>query len=290
MAEIKYSYASIDGTEIFFRSAGEVEAPTLLLLHGFPSSSFQFRHMLRGLSDQWHLVAPDLPGFGFTKVASSQKYTYTFDGLADTIARWIDKLGLEISAVYLHDYGGHVGFRLLARNCFSPQALMIQNTEAYLGDGWRDPMRGIEARQRESPEEGRARLKSTLINEAGIWREFFEDLPSSITKHIDPVAFQLGWSKICSPGVLESMLDLHMDYGSNIRFYERIQSYFRTINIPALLLWGEQDQYLSIDAALAYKHDLPEAELVKFDGGHWLLESHSEEINSTVRGFLARKI
>jgi pimeloyl-ACP methyl ester carboxylesterase len=287
MTEIRYRYALIDDVEVFYRSAGKVEAPTVLLLHGFPSSSFQYRHMLAGLSDKWHLVAPDLPGFGFTEVGAKRSYSYRFDSLADTIALWIDKLNLNISAAYLHDYGGHVGFRLLARNCIHPRAIVIQNTEAYLREGWRDPMRGIEARQTESPEEGRARLKSTLINEAGIWKEFFEDLPSDIAERIDPAAFQLGWNKINSPGAMEAMLDLHMDYASNIRFYEEIQAYFRQTCIPTLLLWGERDQYLSTEAAKAYRRDLPKAELVKFDGGHWLLETHPDDVNSAVRRFLS---
>jgi pimeloyl-ACP methyl ester carboxylesterase len=290
MAEIRYRYALVDDVEVFYRSAGNIEAPTVLLLHGFPSSSFQYRHMLAGLSDKWHLVAPDLPGFGFTKVRTRQPYSYTFDSLAETIARWIEKLDLNISAAYLHDYGGHVGFRLLARNVVHPRAIVIQNTEAYRSEGWRDPMRGIEARQKESPEEGRARLKSTLINEAGIWKEFFEDLPSNIAERIDPAAFQLGWTKICSPGVLEAMLDLHMDYGSNVCFYKEIQTYFRNTDIPTLLLWGERDQYLATEAAQAYCRDLPKAELVKFDGGHWLLESHSEDVNNAVRRFLSSSL
>ena len=149
-------------------------------------------------------------------------------------------------------------------------------------------MRGIEARQSESPEEGRARLKQTLINEAGIRKEFYEDLPSTVTERIDPAAFQLGWNKICSPGVLDAMLDLHMDYRSNLEFYERIQSWFRSTRIPTLLLWGEEDQYLSVDAAMAYKRDLPEAELQTLPGGHWLLESHPDEVNLAVDRFLCK--
>jgi pimeloyl-ACP methyl ester carboxylesterase len=151
-------------------------------------------------------------------------------------------------------------------------------------------MRGIEARQKELPEEGRARLQRTLINEAGIWKEFFEDLPPSIAQHIDPAVFQLGWSKICSPGVLDAMLDLHMDYESNIRFYQQIQAYFRNAQLPTLLLWGERDQYLSIDAAEAYKRDLPQAQIVNCDGGHWLLESHPDDVNKSVRRFLLNAI
>jgi pimeloyl-ACP methyl ester carboxylesterase len=246
--------------------------------------------MLTCLSDRWHLIAPDLPGFGFTKVETQRRYSYTFDGLVDTLAQWIERLSLDISAVYLHDYGGHVGFRPVARNRIAPHALIIQNTEAYLHAGWHDPMRGIEVRGAEPQQEGRARLVKTLINEADTWKEFYEDLPLNIRERIDPAAFQLGWSKICSPGVLEAMLDLHMDYPSNLRFYERIQSYFRTTQPPTLLLWGERDQYLSMDTALAYTRDLPNLELVKLGGGHWLLESHAREVNEAVRRFLSKTI
>jgi pimeloyl-ACP methyl ester carboxylesterase len=280
----------VDGVDVFYRSAGPREAPSVLLLHGFPSSSFQFRHMLTALSDRWNLIAPDLPGFGFTKLERQQTYLYSFDRLADTMARWIEKLKLNVAAVYLHDYGGHIGFRLLLRNCIHPRAMIIQNTEAYYGIGWRDPMRGIDARQKQSPEEGRGRLVRTLLNEAGIRKEFFEDLLPEIASRIDPAAFELGWRKICSPGVLEAMLDLHMDYGSNIRCYEPVQAFFRTSRIPTLLLWGERDQYLSLEAAHAYRRDLPDAELVSLDGGHWLLESHIDEVNNAVRIFLSARI
>ena len=290
MSLTRHQYLSVDGVEVFYRSAGVADAPTVLLLHGFPSSSFQFRHMLAALADQWHLVAPDLPGFGFTELRESHTYPFKFDRLAETIARFIEKLNLKIAGAYLHDYGGHVGFRLLVSGVSNPQALIIQNTEAYSRLGWHEPMLGIEARQKESPKEGRDRLRSTLINEVGIRKEFFEDLPPEIAVRIDPAAFQLGWSKICSPGTLDAMLDLHMDYGSNIQFYEKVQSHFRKTQIPALLLWGAHDQYLSMDAAWAYKGDLLNAEVVELDGGHWLLESHPDEVNHEVRKFFSRTI
>lgn len=288
MSNIQHRRCSVDGVDLFYRIAGRAGSPVMLLLHGFPSSSFQYRHMLSALSDRWQLVAPDLPGFGFSAI--TQPYTYTFDRLADTIAQWIESLDLIISAAYLHDYGGHVGFRLLTRGSFRPKALIIQNTEAYRGEGWHEPMRGIETRQKEPPEQGRARLKETLINEAGIRKEFYEDLPSDIAERIDPAAFQLGWNKICSPGILDAMLDLHMDYGSNIRNYRPLQSYLVNEHPPTLLLWGERDQYLSMEAARAYQRDIPDAEIVQFDGGHWLLESHADEVNTAVRRFLSARI
>lgn len=169
MSDTTYHYTTVDGVQVFHRRAGSLDSPTVLLLHGFPSSSFQFRRLLTALSDQWHVVAPDMPGFGFTRLKDNAAYRFTFDNLVETVSKWAETLKLNISAVYLHDYGGHVGFRLLARNVIRPRAIIIQNTESYRGEGWRDPMRGIEARQTESQEEGRARLIATLINEGGIW-------------------------------------------------------------------------------------------------------------------------
>lgn len=288
MPPVRYRRISIRGAEVFYRTAGSPDAPTLLLLHGFPSSSFQFRDMLSSLSDRWHCVAPDLPGFGFTRASVGQTFSYTFDGLADVVAGWLEALKIKPTAIYLHDYGGHVGFRLLVQRKLAPRALIIQNTEAYHATGWRDPMFGIDRRQSESWEEGRAKLKSTLLNEDGIRKEFFEDLPAQIDERIDPAAFQLGWEKIRNPEILEAMLDLHMDYGSNIRCYPEVQSYLRSSRVPALVLWGEQDQYLSKEAAEAYRSDSPDAEIVIMDGGHWLLESHAEEVNERVRRFLER--
>lgn len=290
MPPVRYRRIATHGVDLFYRTAGNADAPTLLLLHGFPSSSFQFRYMLTSLSDRWYCVAPDLPGFGFTRVPLGEKFSYTFDGLAEVVSGWLEALRIQPSAIYLHDYGGHVGFRLLAQRKLAPRALIIQNTEAYYAPGWREPMFGIERRQSESWGEGRAKLKSTLLNEDGIRKEFFEDLPDSMVERIDPAAFQLGWGRIGEPETLEAMLDLHMDYGSNIRCYPEVQSYLRSSGVPTLILWGEKDQYLSREAAEAYRSDSPNADIVLMDGGHWLLESHVEEVNDAVRTFLSRTV
>jgi pimeloyl-ACP methyl ester carboxylesterase len=135
-----HQYTSVDGLDLFYREAGSADAPVVLLLHGSPSSSIQFRYMLADLSDRWRLIAPDLPAFGFTEFRTNPRYNFTFDNLAMTVGRFIEKLGLRISAVYLHDYGAQVGFRLLTGGIIHPRGLMIQNSDVYHGVGWRDPM------------------------------------------------------------------------------------------------------------------------------------------------------
>lgn len=262
----------------------------MLLLHGSPSSSIAFRYMLADLSDRWHLVAPDLPAFGFTEVPGNLRYSFTFDNLAMTVSRFIEELRLKISAVYLHDYGAQVGFRLVTSEAIHPKGLIIQNSEAYHGVGWRAPMRAVEKRLSDPAEEARARLLQSLLNKDGIRKEFMEELPSDIARRIDPAVIELGWNKINSAGATDAMLELLMDYGSNLQHYFKIQACLRANAFPALLLWGESDQYLSPEAAHAYQRDLPNADLQFLDGGHWLLESNSREVNAAVRNFLSTNV
>jgi pimeloyl-ACP methyl ester carboxylesterase len=285
-----HQHISIDGLNLFYRQAGPVGAPTVLLLHGSPSSSIAFGYMLAELSDRWHLIAPDLPAFGFTEIPSNLPYSFTFDNLAMTISRFIEQLSLTISAVYLHDYGAQVGFRLLTSETIHPKALIIQNSEAYQGIGWRAPMKAVEKRLSDPPEKARARLLQALLNKDGIRKEFLEELPSDIALRIDPAVIELGWNKVRSAGATDAMLELLMDYGSNFKHYAKIQACLRANAFPALLLWGEADQYLSTEAAHAYQRDLPNAEFHFLDGGHWLLESHIKEVNAAVRNFLSTHI
>lgn len=288
MSVVAHRFVSVDGLEVFYREAGRPERPTVLLLHGFPSSSIQFRYMLRELSDDWHLVAPDLPGFGWTRFDHNTRYAFSFDGLAGTIDRFIQTLRLDVCAVYLHDYGAQAGFRLLTRGALSPLAVIIQNAEAFQDIGWHEPMRGIERRSSEPPLEARERLRKELLNEAGVRREFVEDLPRELAERIDPAVIELGWRKMEDPRVVDAMLDLHMDYGSNIAHYPRIQAFLRETATPVLVLWGTRDQYLSPDAARAYQSERPNIELRLFDGGHWLLETHPTDVNAAVRAFLSQ--
>jgi pimeloyl-ACP methyl ester carboxylesterase len=209
MEHITHQWTSVDGLELFYREAGSVDAPTVLLLHGSPSSSLQFRYLLADLSDRWHFVAPDLPPFGFTEVRSNPEYAFTFDNLALTVGRFIEKQRLEISAVYLHDYGAQVGFRLLTSGTIRPRALIIQNSEAYHGIGWRAPMLDVEKRLKDQPDQARSRLLQNLLNKNGIRREFVEDLPSEIVQRIDPAVIALSWNTIDRSGRIDPILDSH---------------------------------------------------------------------------------
>jgi len=257
MQQTTHQYTSVDGLNLFYRETGPADAPSVLLLHGSPSSSFQYRYMLADLSDRWHLIAPDLPPFGFTQLDPNLQYCFTFDNLAKTLGRFIEKMRLDISAVYLHDYGAQVGFRLLTSRIIHPTAIIIQNSEAYHGIGWRAPMWGVEKRLSNSREEARSRLRHTFLSEESIRKEFVEELPSEIARRIDPAPIELGWNKIKEPIRTEAMLDLLMDYGSNLEHYPKIQALLRTNACPVLLLWGELDQYLTPEAALSRAFQLP---------------------------------
>ena len=285
-----HGYAAVEGKKIFYREAGSLGAPTVLLLHGSPSSSFQFRFVLQELSDNWRLIAPDMPAFGFTEIVADPPESFTFDYLALTVRQFIERLRLTVDAAYLHDYGAQVGFRLLTSDVIRPKALIIQNSEAYHGIGWREPMWGVEKRLTTPREKSSARLRQAFLTKAGIEREFTEDLPPDIANKIDPASVELRWNKVNSPGTVEATLNLLMDYGSNIERYPQVQGYLRAKRFPTLLLWGELDQYLSPDAARAYRQDLPDAELCFFGGGHWLLESHIKEVNAAVRDFLSARL
>src|SRR5579862_9429160 len=180
MPAVEHRSVSVDGLEVFYREAGRGKTPTVLLLHGFPSSSIQYRYMLRELAGDRHLIAPDLPGFGFTRIDGNPPYRFSFDGLAATIGDFVRALRLDVGAAYLHDYGAQVGFRLLTSGAIRPRKLVIQNSEAFRGVGWREPMLGIEKRLTESGQEARAKLLADLLNEAGIRKEFVEDLPADL--------------------------------------------------------------------------------------------------------------
>ena len=236
MQEVRHRYVPLDGVKLFYREAGQRGKPTILLLHGFPSSSIQFRYLLAELSDRWHVLAPDMPGFGFTTVDDGCSYRFTFDHLAETIRHFLQVLNVEIFGVYLHDYGAQAGFRLLTRGILQPHALIVQNSEAYRSIGWHKMMWGIEARLHEPPEEARAKLLQGLLNREGIEKEFLEALPLDLAERIDPAVIELGWRKLSEPGIVEAMLDLHMDYSSNFQNYPNVQAYFRQAAKPMLLL------------------------------------------------------
>jgi pimeloyl-ACP methyl ester carboxylesterase len=286
---VKHRFVDVSGINIFYREAGPPDAPALLLLPGFPSSSHQFRHVLPALADRWRIVAPDFPAFGFSACPDPRHYAYTFEHYTATTEAFTQALGLERYALYVHDYGAQVGFRLAMRAPERVGAFVIQNSEAYYADGRSPAWSAMETYWREASPRSRDALRNVLFSEEGIRREFLEHLPAKVAELIDPDTIWLAWTHINRPGVLNALLDLHLDYRVNVDLYPRYQAYFREYRPPALVIWGREDQYYTPAAAMAYRRDLPDAEIKIIGGGHWALESHGPEITELTREFLLRR-
>jgi pimeloyl-ACP methyl ester carboxylesterase len=283
---VRHRILGVSGTTIFYREAGDEDAPALLLLHGFPSSSHQFRHLLPALAADYHVIAPDLPGFGFSACPDRRRFVYTFDHYAGTIEAFTQALQLDRYALYLHDYGAQVGFRLACRAPERVTALLIQNSEAYYEPGRSPNWSAIENYWRDPSPRRRQMLRNSLFTEEGIRREFLEHGSPESLELFDPGTIWLSLLQMERPGYVEAMLDLHLDYRNNVAQYPAYQAYFREHRPPALIIWGEEDQYYSPDAALAYRRDLPDAEIEIIEGGHWALETNAAKVIHLTRKFL----
>jgi pimeloyl-ACP methyl ester carboxylesterase len=283
---VRHPEITLDGLRVAYREAGPPDAPVVLLLHGFPSSSFSFRQLMPALADQFRVVAPDLPGFGFSDVPPRARGALTFDRLADTVAAFVRALGAAPAAVYLHDYGAQVGFRLLVDGRLSPTRVIVQNSEAYLEPGRTAAWRLAEAFWADPSPARRDALRDALLTEPGVRREFEEQLPAALRERIDPAVVRLAADHLRRDGVVDAMLDLHRDYPSNVAHYARVQAYLRERAPRCCVVWGRRDQYYTEAQAAAYGRDVPSAEVHLLDGGHWLLETHGPEVASIVRTFL----
>lgn len=282
----KYQYASVDGYKIFYREAGSKTAPAILLLHGFPTSSHMFRNLIPALADRYHVVAPDLPGFGFSVAPESKQFRYSFDHLAKAIASFTDAIGLKTFAIYVFDYGAPVGFRLALAHPERVTAIISQNGNAYeegLSEGWNP----IQKYWKESTPENRAALREFLKPEATKWQ--YTHGVQDITL-LAPEAYELDSALLARPGNDEIQLDLFLDYASNVALYPKFQEYFRSKRPPLLAVWGKHDPFFLPPGAEAFKRDNPNAEVHFFDTGHFALETHAQEIATAIRDFLGRKL
>jgi pimeloyl-ACP methyl ester carboxylesterase len=271
-----------DGVNVFYREAGSPTAPLVLLLHGFPTSSFQFRELIPRLADQYHVIAPDLPGFGFTGVPEQRHYKYTFDGLAETILAFIDALGLKRYALYVFDYGAPTGFRLAMARPDRVTAIVSQNGNAYeegLGDAWA-PIRRYWS---EPSSENREAIRKGL-NLEGMRREYSSGIPNPDV--IAPEGYTLDAALMARPGNTDIQLDLFLDYANNVKLYPAFQQYFRESQPPLLAIWGRHDPYFIPAGAEAFRRDIPNAVVQFLDTGHFALETHVEEIALAMREFL----
>jgi len=272
-----------DGVEVFYRTAGNPGAPVILLLHGFPASSFMFRELMPRLANEFHLVALDLPGFGFTEVPEKRNYTYSFDSLAHTIASFTDALGLTRYAIYVFDYGAPTGFRLAMARPERVTAIISQNGNAYeegLGDSWA-PIRRY---WKEPTQEKREVLRTNILTLEGTRWQYTHGVDDP--ENIAPESYTLDAALLERPGNKEIQLDLFLNYASNIALYPKFQDYFRTSKPPLLAIWGKNDPFFLPAGAQMFKRDLPNARVEFLNTGHFALETHVSEISGAIRDFL----
>lgn len=274
-----------DGVTVFYREAGAPDAPVVLLLHGFPTSSFQYRELIPRLADRYRVIAPDLPGFGFTEVPKERHYKYSFDALAKTILAFTDALHLRRYALYVFDYGAPTGFRLAMAHPERVTAIVSQNGNAYeegLGDAWA-PIRRYWS---EPTAANREVVRNAAISPEGIRYQYTEGVPNPDV--IAPEGYTLDSAMIARPGNTDIQLDLFLDYANNVKLYPAFQEYFRKSKPPLLAIWGKHDPFFIPPGAEAYRRDNPNATVQFLDTGHFALETHVEEIALAMRQFLAK--
>jgi pimeloyl-ACP methyl ester carboxylesterase len=271
-----------DGVTVFYREAGPPDAPVVLLLHGFPTSSFQYRELIPRLADEYRVIAPDLPGFGFTVIPSERHYKYTFDALAKTILAFTKALHLTQYALYVFDYGAPTGFRLAMAHPERVTAIISQNGNAYeegLGDSWAP----IQRYWRDPSSENREAIRPGLTLD-GMRHEYSVGIPNP--DQIAPDGYTLDAALLARPGNVDIQLDLFLDYANNVKLYPKFQEYFRQYKPPLLAIWGKRDTYFIPAGAEAFRRDIPNATIQFLDTGHFALETHVEEIAIAMRKFL----
>ncbi len=280
---IRYNTTQIDGLKIFYREAGRPDRPTLLLLHGFPASSFMFRDLLTQLSDDFHLVAPDYPGFGYSDAPSPTEFTYTFDRLAEVVHAFTLSLGLKRFGLYMQDFGGPVGFRLASRLPDQVSFLVVQNANAYeegLPDSFWAPLRAL---WKDRSAANLAAIREAGMNDGALeWNYVHGTADAS---RISPDSWVLQRALLNRPGNKDAMLELLFDYGSNPGRYPEWQNYFRKHQPPTLVVWGKNDVIFPESGAHPYRRDLESVDLNILDTGHFALEDHSEVIAAHIRRF-----
>ena len=273
----------VSGLTVFYRESGPGDASTLLLLHGYPSAGHMFRDLIPLLADRFHVIAPDLLGFGQSAMPGRDSFTYTFEALTDVLEGFTDAIGLDRYAVYVFDYGAPTGFRLAVRRPARITAIITQNGNAYeegLSDGW-NPIR---AYWKDPTQANRDAIRTLVQPETTVW-QYTHGVPDPSL--VSPDGYTLDNHYLARPGAHEIQLDLFLDYASNVEHYPDFQEYFRTRQPPLLAIWGRNDPFFLPAGAEAFKRDIPGADVRLLDTGHFALETHAAEIAAAIRDFLA---
>jgi pimeloyl-ACP methyl ester carboxylesterase len=280
---VHYRFAEVEGHAIFYREAGPQDAPALVLLHGFPTSSYMFRDLVPKLADRYHVIAPDHLGFGLSDAPTVEQFDYTFDALADLTATLLVQLGISRYSLYVQDYGAPIGWRLALRSPAAIGAIITQNGNAYeaglITKFWQ-PIMAYQQDQSPQTEQG-ARWNLTL--EATRWQYTFGEPDVTL---LNPESWHHDFQLISRPGNDEIQLKLFIDYSTNIRMYPRVHQYFRDSQVPLLAVWGRGDGGFGPEGAKAFADDLPDAQIHLLDGGHFLLESALDDVVKLIRDFL----
>lgn len=285
--QVRYRTVKIEDVDVFYREAGSRENPTVLLLHGFPTSSHMFRDLIPRLADSYHVVAPDYPGYGYSSAPPADEFEYTFDHLAEIVETFTKKVALKRYSIYLMDYGAPVGFRLAAKHPERVDSLIIQNGNAYDEGIDNDFWKPIKQYWANPSQENRDALRGLLTLDATKW-QYTEGVRDTTT--VSPDTWDHVQPLLDRPGNQEIQLDLFLSYGSNPPLYPEWQAYFRKHQPPALIVWGKNDKIFPDAGAYPYKRDLNNLEFHIYDTGHFALEEDGEAIANEIRDFLDREV
>jgi pimeloyl-ACP methyl ester carboxylesterase len=283
VASVRHQYADVDGRRLFYRQAGSADAPAIVLLHGFPTSSFMFRDLVPALADRCHVIAPDHLGFGLSDAPAVDEFDYTFDALTELTEGLLESLGINKYAIYVQDYGAPIGWRLALRNPSAITAIITQNGNAYDAGFVEDFWKTVRAYQEQPTPENESPLRQFLTLDATRW-QYVTGVPDETL--VNPEAWHHDYALLSRPGNDAVQLKLFRDYASNSPMYPRVHEYFRSSRVPLLAVWGRGDEIFGPAGAEAFADDLPDAEVHLLDGGHFLLESALDEVTELSRAFL----
>lgn len=277
---------TVDGVDIFYREAGDRKKPSLLLLHGFPTSSAMFKNLMVVLSDRFHLVAPDYPGFGFSAFPDKNVFEYSFRNISVYINRFTEAIGLNSFTIYLHDYGCPIGLRMCINHPEKVERILVQNGNAYIegiGPQWDEV-----TDYWEHPTDEKKQKVSAFLSEEGTRMQYTAGLPDELLERVSPETWMLDWQRMSRPGNIDMQFELNCDYKSNIQMFPVFQKYFRTYQPPALIIWGKHDVFFGVEEAICYKRDLPDAQVHILEGGHMALETNFDEVSELIINFMSR--